>query len=259
MTDGLWVGQPVARKEDLRLLRGRGEFIADLPAPTRTQEVAILRSPHAHARIARIDAAPALDLPGVSGVFVGSDAKSLGNPLVVQAPVPQRYYPIAIDKVRFVGEPVAVVAAETRRQAEDALAAIEVDFDPLPSIASVADALSDRAPALDEEFGTNVVIDRVLRYGDVDAAFERADHVVRGRYVYPKVSSTPIETYGVIADWAPDDSVTVWANFQGPFSLHHVMAKALRLPTHALRVIVPPDIGGGFGIKISIYPYMVLM
>ncbi|MQA76589.1 MAG: xanthine dehydrogenase family protein molybdopterin-binding subunit, partial [Solirubrobacterales bacterium] len=90
-----------------------------------------------HARIARIDAAPALDLPGVSGVFVGSDAKSLGNPLVVQAPVPQRYYPIAIDKVRFVGEPVAVVAAETRRQAEDALAAIEVDFDPLPSIASV--------------------------------------------------------------------------------------------------------------------------
>jgi 2-furoyl-CoA dehydrogenase large subunit len=195
----------------------------------------------------------------VVGVLTGEDVKNLGSPLRVAAPVPQDYHPVAVDKVRYAGEPVAVAVAQTRAQAEDTLEAVHVEYEPLPEVVETERAMEESAPLLHEEHGSNVAIDRVLSYGDVEEAFQRADHVISGRYEYPKVSSTPIETYGIVANWGPDDEVTAWANFQGPFSMHGIMARALGIPDNKLRLIVPPDIGGGFGIKITIYPYIVLM
>ena len=248
-----------SRREDPRLVRGRGQFMADLEPVAGIREAAILRSPHAHGRLGVVSTQRALACPGVIGVLTGQDVVGLGRPLAVAAPVPHDYYPIAVDKVRYVGEPVAVVVAETRAQAEDALEEIEVDYEVLPAITDGPAALEEGAPLLHEALGKNEAVNRLLRYGDPDSAFRQADLVVSGRYHYPKVSSTPIETYGVIASWEEHDSVTVWANFQGPFSMHPIMAGALRLSSNQLRLIVPPDIGGGFGIKTSIYPYVVLV
>lgn len=258
-TENRWIGKPIARKEDARLLVGRGEFMADMNPVGGIRTAAILRSPYAHAKILSMDTEDALGYPGVVGVLTGEDVKNLGSPLRVAAPVPQDYYPVAVDKARYSGEPVAIVVAQTRAQAEDALEAVHVEYEPLPEVVDTEEAMADSAPLLHEEHGSNVAIDRVLRYGDVEESFRRADHVISGRYEYPKVSSTPIETYGVIADWGPDDEVTAWANFQGPFSMHGIMTRALGIPDNKLRLIVPPDIGGGFGIKITIYPYIVLM
>jgi len=254
-------GASTGRREDARLVQGRGEFMADLNPVSGIREAAILRSTHAHARIQirALSVERALACPGVVGVLTGQDVVAMSRPLMVAAPVFQEYYPIAVDKVRYVGEPVAVVVAQTRAQAEDALEEIEVDYEVLPVITDSLEALVEGAPVLHEANGSNVAVDRLLRYGDPDEAFRQAETVVSGRYHYPKVSSTPIETYGIIASWDESEAVTVWANFQGPFSMHPIMARALRLSPNQLRLIVPPDIGGGFGIKISIYPYVVLV
>ncbi|PSR34144.1 MAG: carbon monoxide dehydrogenase [Sulfobacillus benefaciens] len=234
--------------------------MADIATRPGTKEAAILRSPHAHARILAIDVSEAVAVKGVVSVVTGQDVLAAGaRPLVVAAPVPADYYPIAVEKVRYVGEPVAVVVARTRAIAEDAAAKIKVSYDPLPAVLGIEEALDPGSAVLHDALGHNVAVHRHLRYGDPDGAFKEAAHVVTGRYWYPKVSSTPIETYGVIATWEQGDTVTIWANFQGPFSMHPVMARALGIGQHQLRVIVPPDIGGAFGIKISIYPYMVLM
>jgi 2-furoyl-CoA dehydrogenase large subunit len=247
------------RREDARLLRGRGQFIADISSVAGLREAAILRSTYAHAIVKAISVDLALKSPGVLGVLTGADAVALGAPLGVAAPVPQDYFPIAVGKVRYVGEPVAVVVAETRAQAEDAAELIEVSYEPLPAVVDEEDAVRDGATILHDELGSNVAVDRLLSYGDPDEAFRQADLIVSGRYHYPKVSSTPIETYGVVAHWTDSDSISIWTNFQGPFSMHPVMARALRVSSSQLRLIVPPDIGGGFGIKISIYPYAVLI
>lgn len=234
--------------------------MADVATRAGTRQAAILRSPHAHARIGAINVDAALKCRGVLAVVTGNDILAAGaRPLAVAAPVPADYYPIATDKVRYVGEPVAVVVARTRAEAEDAAAKIVVQYLPLPPVVAIEDALNPDSPVLHDTLGHNVAVNRRLRYGDPDQAFAAADHVIAGRYWYPKVTSTPIETYGVIAEWGEGGAVTIWANFQGPFSMHPVMARALGIDQNQLRVIVPPDIGGAFGIKISIYPYMVLM
>ena len=255
-----WESRGIERLEDDRLLRGRGQFIDDLNPFPNMVHAAILRSPHAHARINGINTEKALSMPEVVSVLTGEDVVAMSRPLPVIGPREMKYYPCAIDKVRYVGEPVAVVVAKDRYVAEDALGLIEVAYEPLPAVVDPEKALSADAPVLHEEQGNNLAMDRVYEYGEVDEVFAKADVVVRERLLFPKYASYPNETYGVVADYDPDaDKLTTWCNFHGPFSMHPVMASALNVPANKLRVIVPQDVGSSFGVKITMYPYVVLI
>src|SRR5437763_3462190 len=260
MTDKGWIGKPVRRVEDARLLTGRGTFIDDHPPVANLSHAAIVRSPHAHARIRRWDVSAALAMEGVVGVITGRDVAASCKPFGVGVTAPVHYYPAATDKVRFVGEPVAVVVARDRYLAEDAAETVVVDYEVLPAVVDPEKALEPDAPILHEAVGSNLAGHRRLVYGDPDRAFAEAEVIVRERFKFPKYASTPIETYGVIARWDGLDGVlTVWSNFMGPFIMHPLVARVLGLAENRLRFIVPPDIGGSFGIKSSIYPYLALI
>lgn len=255
-----WIGQSVPRVEDERLMRGRGRFLDDLDPIVGALHAAIVRSPYAHARIRHINTAPALDLPGVVGVVTGADAARELRPFAVGVPLSVPYYPMAVDVARFTGEPVAVVVADSRYTAEDAAALVEVDYEPLPVVMDVEAATRADSPLLHQTAGTNVANHRTFVHGDWDRAFHAGDRVIRARYAYPRNTGMPIETYVVIAEYhAGTDDYTVWANFHGPFTLHAVMSGALKVSPNRLRLMVPPDIGGSFGVKSAVYPYIVLM
>jgi 2-furoyl-CoA dehydrogenase large subunit len=254
------VGQSVKRVEDARLLTGNGRFIDDLEPVPDIAHAAILRSTQAHARITSIDVSAAGESPGVLGVLTGEDVRRLSNPFPLAVSVPVNYYSVAVDKVRYVGEPVAVVVAENRYAAEDAAELIEVEYEPLPAVLDPEGALKPDAPLLHDDAGSNVGNHRSFEFGDPGAAFAAADFVVEDRFIFPRYSCTPIETYGVIADYDHiSNLMTIWSNFHGPFILHRVVAAALGLPENRLCFMVPPDIGGSFGIKSAVYPYMALM
>src|SRR3989442_341565 len=255
-----WIGKSVKRVEDFRLLTGRGTFIDDHPPVGNIHHAAIVRSRHAHARIVGYDVAKARAAEGVVAVITGEDVAKETKPFPVGVTAPVHYYCAATDKARFVGEPVAVVVARTRALAEDAAHAVRVDYEPLPAVVDVERALEPGAPVLHEAVGSNLAGHRRLVYGDPDRAFADAEIVIRERFRFPKFSSTPIETYGVVARWDPIDGVyTVWANFMGPFIMHALTARALGVAENKLRFIVPPDIGGRFGIKSTLNPYITLI
>jgi len=252
--------QMAGRIEDARLLSGRGRYIDDVAVGVSTLHAAILRSPHAHARIRNIDLDGARATASVVAAYDGRDIAAVLDPFPNIVRAAPAYRAVAIDKVRYVGEPVAVVLARDRYAAEDGLAAIKLDYEPLAAVVDPDAACADGAPLLHEELGSNVVWRQHYRYGDPDRAFAAADRVVRIAVSFPKYNSTPLETFGVIAEHLPQtDGYVVTSNFQGPFSLMPVMARALRVPENRLRVVVPQDIGGSFGIKAMIYPYMALM
>jgi len=257
---GTWVGLPVERVEDAALLRGEGWFMDDLDPLPHIAEAAVLRSTEAHARVLAVDVAAALAAPGVIGVLTGARVAALSRPFpsAIGRAVPQ--WAAAVDVVRYVGEPVAVVVARDRYLAEDAAELVSVDYEPLPVAASVEAALELGAPILHEAVGSNVVSDRHFAYGDCAGALAGADLVVRRRFRHPRSSCTPVEGLGVICAWdATDGSVTAWSNFQGPFTLHGVAAAALGLPAAKLRLISPPDSGGSFGVKAAGFTSVVLM
>lgn len=255
-----WIGKPVPRTEDAALLTGRARFMDDLEPVAGLRHAAILRSPYAHAEIRGIDTSAALDLPGVYGVVTGDEVADLLRPIPSVVRTPIRFMPIAVGKARFVGEPVAVVVASDRYVAEDALDLIEVDYEPLDAVIDVEAAMADGAPLLHEEAGTNLASQRTIVNGDPDAAFAAADRTVSLDYSIPRYSSTPIETYGVVAHWQPaPDRATVWSNFQGPFVLQPLMAGALGVPGNRLRLITPQASGGSFGIKQGVFAYIVLL
>jgi 2-furoyl-CoA dehydrogenase large subunit len=255
-----WIGRRVARVEDARLLTGRGRFIDDHPPIGDIHAATIVRSPHAHARIMGYDVSAALRMEGVVGVVTGEDVARFTRPFPVGVTAPVHYYCAATDKVRFVGEPVAVVVARSRYLAEDAADAVGVEYEPLPAVVDVERALEPDAPILHEAVGTNLAGHRRLVYGDPDRAFAEADVVIRERFRFPKYGSTPIETYGVIARWDDVEEVyTVWSNFMGPFIMHGLVARVLGVPENRLRFIVSTDIGGSFGIKSAMYPYIALV
>ena len=254
-----YVGKPVSRVEDERLVSGEGAYIDDLSPLPNIQYAAILRSPHAHANIKNIDMNAAYEIPGVIGVVDGQAIQKLTNPLPVGVDAPQEYYPIAIDKVRYVGEPVAIVVAENRYIAEDAIGKIKVEYEPLQPVVHILEALSEDSLPLHEKVGSNIVNDRHFDYGDVDTAFKDADHIISKKFEFPKVNATPVENYGVIANYTrSEETYTIWSNFHGPFTLHSVMKAALNVPSNQLRIITPKDIGGSYGIKSGVFPYMVL-
>jgi len=250
----------VERKEDERLLTGRGRYMDDLEPVAGLRHAAILRSRHPHARIRGIDTTAAKQLPGVVGVVTGAEISAVAGiiPSVVRSKI--RYRVCATTKTRYAGEPVAVVVADNRYIAEDALELIEVDYDPLPGVAWLEDAVRPDAPLLFEEAGTNVAQTRRFAYGDPDAAFASAARTFRYEYRYPRSIATPMETYGVIANFEPrPDRYTIWSNFQGPFVLQPLMAAALNVSGNRVRIITPLDSGGSFGLKQAVYSYMVLM
>ncbi|GAA5167542.1 MULTISPECIES: xanthine dehydrogenase family protein molybdopterin-binding subunit [Amycolatopsis] len=251
-----------ARIEDPALLTGRGRFLDDLDPFAGTLTAAIVRSPHPHARIRSVDLSRARRHPGVAAVLgpeeVAAELKPF--PLAVKTPMP--YYPTAVDKARFVGEPVAVVVAADRYLAEDAAELIDVEYEPLPPVVEIAHALSPDSPRLHDTAESNVATDRTFDFGDVDEVFARADRVVVGEYDFPRYSSTPMECYSVVAEWrdeADGPSIEAWANFHGPFSMVAVLAGAFGVPASRIRLRIPADNGGSFGIKAGIYPYVALM
>ena len=260
-----WVGQSLPRVEDAALLTGRGRYMDDIGTPPGTLHAAILRSPHAHAVIEAIDVERALVAPGVRAVLTGADVRALTASMVVGVKAPVECWPIAVDRVRYAGEPVAVVVAADRYLAEDAMDLIEVRYRPLPAIIDPFDAMAPEAPVLHDGFGTlglanNVASDRSFRYGEPEAAFASAPHRVAVEVRYPRNACTPIETYGVVAEYDPGlDSYDVLANFQGPFSIHAVISRALKVPGNRLRLRTPPDSGGSFGVKQGVFPYIVLI
>ena len=252
---------PLARVEDPALLCGQGQFLDDLDPLPGTLTAAIVRSPFPHARITGFDASAALASPGVTAVIGPPQMAELRPfPLSVRTPMP--YFAGAIDRVRFVGEPVAVVVAADRYLAEDAAELVDVDYSELPAVTETRAALARDAPRLHPEAESNVATDRTFSFGPVEAAFAGADHVVSGDYSFPRYSSMPMECYCVVANWtetAEGPAVEAWANFHGPFSMMPVLAASLGVPAARLRLHVPADIGGSFGIKAGIYPYVTLM
>jgi 2-furoyl-CoA dehydrogenase large subunit len=253
------------RVEDAALVTGRGRFLDDLDPLPGTLVAAVVRSTQPHARLRSVDVSRARAHPGVAAVIGPEEVLAALRPFPLSTATPMPYYPTATDKVRFVGEPIAVVVATDRYLAEDAAELVGVDYEPLEPVVRVRAALAPDAPPLHEDAGSNVATDRTFTFGDVDAEFARAGHVVEGEYDFPRYSSVPMEGYAVIAHWRPGDTddggpaVEAWANFHGPFTMVPVMAGALGLPSSSVRLHVPADIGGSFGIKAAIYPYVVLM
>jgi 2-furoyl-CoA dehydrogenase large subunit len=252
--------QKTLRKEDASLLSGRGRYADDLPVPVGTLHAHVIRSPHAHAGIVRIDVRQAVTHDGVWAVITGEDVRKLSEPFLGAVKTPVQQWSLAVERVRYVGEPVALVVAESRYIAEDAAELVEIEYEPLAAVIDPLEACKSAAPLLHAEAKTNEVSVREFHYGDTDAAFARADRRVTMTTEFPRLSFTPIECYVVVAQHnAAENSYDVLANFQGPFSMHPVMARSLRVPGPKLRLRIPPDSGGSFGIKLSVFPYVVLM
>jgi len=255
-----WLGRPVERIEDATLLTGSGYFTDDLPVRAGTLHAAILRSPYAHAEILSIDTAKAQARPGVVAVLTGNDIKADTDPFIIVLRQPMDQWSLATDRVRFVGEAVAVVIAENRYLAEDAVDDISVEYRKLPAVVDPLRAVEHDAPLVHPAVGSNVPSERHFTYGDPDRRFAEADRVVSLTIDYPRNSQTPLEGYVVVADYQPGEGVyDVLCNFQGPFTVHPVISKALRCQGAQLRIRTPAYSGGGFGVKQAIFPYVVLM
>lgn len=255
-----FVGKPFLRLEDPALLRGQARFVDDLPVKPGTLHAAVLRSPHAHAEIVSIDISKARQASGVAAVITRDDILALTDPFIIGLTTPLEYRCLATDRVRFVGEPVAVVLASNRYLAEDALELIKVEYRPLQAVIDPVIAAGSEAPVLHPKVGSNIVVSRDYSHGDVAGAFARAPHKTALTVHFPRNSLTPMEGFAVIAEFLGDeDGYETTANFQGPFSMHAVMARALRVPSNLLRLKVPPNSGGSFGVKLVLYVSIVLM
>ena len=254
------LGKAVARVEDAALLTGRARFLDDLPVRADTLHAAVVRSPHAHAEVLSIDASAALALEGVASVLTGEDVRQWSKPFVVGVKQPMEHWCLAMERVRYVGEPVAIVMAEDRYVAEDAADLIEVAYKPLPAVVDVLAAAQPDAPVLHEAVGANVVSERRFHYGDVGLAFTAADHRIEMEIAYPRNACTPIECLAAVVEYRPEDeSYDVLSNFQGPFALQPVMALALKVPGAKLRLRSPAYSGGSFGVKQAVFPYIVAL
>lgn len=256
------MGARVPRLEDPRLLRGQASFVDDLRLPG-ILHAAVLRSSHAHARIRKIDLSAVRAAPGVVGAFclgdIWQDPPAI--PVVVGVPslLPCPQYPLAREVVRYVGEPVAIVVASDRARAEEALDAAEVDYDPLPVLSDANQARAAEAPLLHATAPGNVAARWTQGFGDVKAAFQEADHVVRDRLRMQRYTGAPLETRGIVASPDPvSGELTIWASGQWPHTARRITAAMLGMEERRIRCILP-DVGGGFGVKCDIYPEDILI
>ena len=240
-----YTGMRIKRLEDPRLLSGRGRYLDDLALP-RMLFASFVRSPHAHARIVGIDAAAARALPGVIAVFTADDLRSAAKPLAPRLDgtgfTPTAWPALADGVARYCGEAVAVVVATSPYVAADARELVTIDWEPRPAVATVEQALAAK----------QILFERRHRQGDVDGAFARAAIVLRETFEHGRCAPSPLEVRGALADW-DGEALTIWSGNQSPSLMRTALAEALGLP-HARVRIITPDVGGGFGLKMQVFP-----
>ena len=256
-----YVGRPMKRREDRRLLLGAGTFVDDL-RPAHGLSVAFVRSPHGHATVARLDVGAARAAAGVIAVITGADVRHLG-PMPVNRAIPDMKVPphpiLADGVVHASGEPVAAVVAETALAAVDAAELVAVDYEPIAAAVEPEAALAPGAVALFKEVEGNRCFRRVLKAGDPDAAFARATHRVTLRIAQERIAAVAMEPRAVVASFdAATEELTLWVSCQAPFRIRGEIARLLGLPESHVRVIAP-DVGGGFGVKTGPYREEVLL
>ena len=250
------IGAPLARREDLRFLTGQGRYVDDLELPG-ALHACFVRSPHPHARIRSIRTKLAEESAGVWAVFTGKDLAQWTTPLRMAPPIegllPVEMTTLPVDKVRFHGDPLACVIADSRYLAEDAAERVEVDYEPLPALADLAQALAEGAPKVDESLPSNLVSIQRFSTGDVAARKREAHRVVESEFHQNRMTHLPIETRGCIAAWDEGrEHLTLHIGNQVPHPLRSQLAARLRLSESQVTV-VSPDVGGGFGQKIALY------
>ena len=264
-------GASVRRKEDPRFLRGDGRYVDDIKLP-RMLHAAFVRSPHGHARVLSVKTEAARGLAGVAHVFAFADLERFMKPLPLFGAIPpglaarvavtMKQVPqlaMGRDRVRFVGEIVAMVLAESRAVAEDGCELVEVEYEPLPVVTDMVAGAEPGAHVLHPEWGDNVAVSFQTGFGDADAVFAGAEVKVRERFDIQRYVGMPIETRGVVAQWdTRDGSLTTWNGTQVVHFVQQGLVAALGLPPHKIRVIAP-DVGGGFGTKANGYPEDLLI
>lgn len=257
MTENSWVGQSVARVDAVGKVTGAAQYVADIKLPN-TLHVKVLRSSEAHAKIVEVDVRRAEKVPDVVAVVTGQGCPYLVGSCIFDQP------PMATDKTRFVGEPVAAVIARTLDAALEAVEFIRVQYEPLSAVFDPWEAMNPKAPLLHEKLsqyryvpsfhpqpGTNIFHHYKLRKGDVVRGFQQADLVVENRFQFPHISHAQLEPHGAIALWERDGQLKVWTSAQSPFFVRHSLATTFGLP-HAQVKVVVPYIGGGFGGKSDV-------
>ncbi|MFS8512288.1 MAG: xanthine dehydrogenase family protein molybdopterin-binding subunit [Planifilum fulgidum] len=251
-------GSPLKRREDPRLITGQGNFTDDIQLPGMVY-MAVLRSPHAHARIKRIDVSAARRAPGVVAVYTGKDLEGKMGTIPTAWLVPDSdiktppHHALAVDKVRYVGDGVALVVAEDRYTARDALELIEVEYEELPAVVDQEEAMKEGAPQLHEEVPNNIAFR--WKAGEVpDEVFDQAEVVIRRRFRQQRLIPNPMEPRSAVAKYNPSTGeMTIWCTTQNPHIHRFILSGVLGIPESKLQVVAP-DVGGGFGCKIPVYP-----
>ncbi len=252
-----YIGRSIPRPDLGRLTQGRASFVSDMQLP-RMLHAAFLRSPHAHAEILSIDTAAARAVPGVAAVFTASDMAPVCSPWVgtlthLTGLKSALQYPLASGRVRWQGEPVAMVVASSRAVAEDAAERIMAEYGVLPAVVDVAAALDPAGPVIHPELGDNIAWERRIDAGQVDAALAEADEVVSATFQFARHTGVPLEARAIVADWNEGDQrLTVYQGTQVPHMMQNLLAVHLGLTEAQVRVVCK-DVGGSFGIKIHVY------
>ncbi|HJY88257.1 MAG TPA: glyceraldehyde dehydrogenase subunit alpha [Candidatus Acidoferrales bacterium] len=257
-----YIGKALKRKEDPRLIKGLAHYVDDIRLPE-MHYLGIVRSPHAHARIRSVDVSKAKSAPGVVAVLTGADLRGAIGLVPCAAQIPEMKIALrpvlADDRVRFVGEPVAAVVAGDRYAARDAMDLVGVDYEPLTPVVNPEKALAKGAPVLHEQYNDNVAYRWKLEGGDLKKAFKQADKVIRQRIINQRLIPVAMEPRGVVADYKPGEKLlTLWSATQIPHLLKTQVAVMLGMDESFVRVIAP-EVGGGFGSKLNVYPEEALV
>ena len=261
-----FVGKPMRRNEDVKLVTGRGFYVGDVNLPGMLYG-AVFRSPLPHIRVKSIDTSKAERLPGVVAVYTSSSLGKLAGPLPPSvSPLPaysvksKTHYALVVDKARYVGEPIAFVVAESPYVAKDALEYIEIEYEQLDPVVDVESAIEPGSALVHDDMPNNIAAEQVVEVGDYESASSKASLVVREKFIYNRGAGQSIETRGVVASFdARTETLTVWDSTQAPIPIRNGLASLFSLPDANVRVIAP-DVGGGFGPKIMLfYPEEILV
>src|SRR5579864_2074499 len=259
------IGAKIHRREDPRLVTGRGRFVDDMQ-PTRVVHAMFVRSPYGHARIKRIDLTKASKAPGIVAIYTARDFEGIlqgaipvTNSFVADKKQPIGWAYIAKDETHYFGEVVAVVVAQERDQAADAAALVDVEYEQLPSVIDIDKAVEKGSPTAHSGSPDNIAWDLTVAGGDVDAAFKKADVVVKERILQQRLFPIAMEGRAILAEYVPiDNKLTLWTSTQVPHWVRLCLTLATGIPEANIRVVAP-DVGGGFGSKIHIYPEEYLL
>jgi len=243
-----WIGKDIKRREDPALLMGTAIYTNDVNLPGMLH-AAVLRSPYAHARIVSIDTSAAKQLPGVYAVLTGREATEVIGPVPAFCAEPVVEHAIAVEKVRYAGEAVVAVAAESRYIAEDALELVQIEWEPLPPVIDVLEAMKPDAPKVHENLPSNIVFEHVFTFGDVDGDFARADQIIKRRLRWPRATAAPMEPAGAVCQYDTSSGrMEVWSNTNMLNYVGWLIAGTLKLPPHMVN-FHPMYTGGSFGSK----------